>query len=58
MKDELGRKFMTKFVGLGAKTYLTDDGKEAKGTKTCVIKRKPKFEIDKNSLGATKLENN
>ena len=60
MEDELGRKFMTKFVGLGAKTYsyLTDDGKEAKVTKTCVIKRKPKFEIDKNSLGATKLENN
>ena len=37
MKDELGRKIMTKFVGLRAKTYkyLIDDGsedKKAKGT--------------------------
>ena len=38
MKDELGRKLMTKLVGLRAKTYsyLIDDGsedKKAKGTK-------------------------
>ena len=38
MKDELGGKFMKKFVGLRAKTYsyLIDDGsegKKAKGTK-------------------------
>ena len=44
MKDELGRKIMTKFVGLKEKTYsyLIDDGsedKKAKGTKKCVIKK-------------------
>ena len=43
MKDELGGKIMTKFVGLGAKTYnyLIDDSsadKKAKGTRKCVIK--------------------
>ena len=45
MKDELGGKIMTKFVGLTEKTYnyLIDDGsedKKAKGTRKCVIKRK------------------
>ena len=49
MKDELGAKIMTRFVGLGAKTYsyLIDDGsedKKAKYTKKCVIKTKLKFE--------------
>ena len=63
LKDELGGKIMTRFVGLRAKTYsyLTDDGsedKKAKDTKNCVIKRKLKFENYKNCLEATKrLEN-
>ena len=44
MKDELGGKIMTKFVGLKEKTYsyLIDDGsedKKAKGAKKCVIKK-------------------
>ena len=48
MKDESGVKIMTEFVALRPKTYsyLTDDCKEdkkAKGTKKCVIKRRPKF---------------
>ena len=46
MKDELGRKFMTKFTGLTVKTYSywTDDHSEDKKSnnkkKKCVIKRK------------------
>ena len=41
-KDELGRKIMTKFVGLRVKSYgyLIDDrseDKKAKDTKKCVI---------------------
>ena len=48
MKDELGGKIMTELVGLRAKTYrylLDDDSedKKAKGTKICVINRKPKL---------------
>ena len=62
MKDELGGKIRTKFVGLTAKTYsyLIDDGgedKKAKGTKKCIIKIKLKFENYKNCLEATQLEN-
>ena len=62
MEDELGKKIMTKFVGLRAKTYsyLIDDAsedKKAKGTKKCVIKRKLKFENYKNCLEATQLDN-
>ena len=61
MKDELGGKIMTKFVGLRAKTYsyLIDDSsedKKAKDTKS-VIKRKLKFENYKNCLEATQREN-
>ena len=46
---------MIKFGGLRVKTYsnLIDDGsegKKAKGTKKCVIKRKFKFENCKNCL--------
>ena len=62
MKDKLGRKIMTKSVGLRAKIYiyLIDDSiedKKAKGTKKCVIKRKLKFENYKSRLKATQLDN-
>ena len=62
MKDKLGRKIMTKFVKLRAKTYsyLIDESsedKKAKGTEMWVIKRKLKFENYKNCLEATQLEN-
>ena len=44
MKNELGEKIVTKFVGLRAKTYsyLIDDSsedKKAKDTNKCVIKK-------------------
>ena len=53
---------MKKCVGLRAKTYsyLRDDGsedKKAKGTKTCAIKRKFKFENYKSCLESTQLDN-
>ena len=62
MKDELGGKVMTRFVGLRAKaySYLIDDGsedKKAKSTKKCVAKRKLKFEYYKNCLEANQLDN-
>ena len=62
MKDDLGGKIMTKFVGLRGNSYnyLIDDGsedKKARGTRKCVIKRKLKFENYKNCLEATQLEN-
>ena len=62
IKEELGGKILTKFVGLRAKTYsyLIHDGNEnknAKGSKKCVIKRKHKFESYKNYLKAAQLEN-
>ena len=62
MKDELGRKIMTKFVRLRAKTYSyfmdnrsKDENRE--GTTNCVIKRKLKFENYENCLETTLLEN-
>ena len=52
MKDELGGKIITELIALRPKTYsyLTDDGKEDKGTKKCVIKRMIKFNDYKNCL--------
>ena len=62
MKDGLGGKIMTEFVGLRVKTYiyLIDDGsedKKSKGTKKCVIKIKIKFENYRNCLETNQLEN-
>ena len=59
---KLVEKLWNKFCGLKAKTYsyLIDDGsedKKAKDTKKSVIKRKLKFENDKNCLEVTQLEN-
>ena len=55
MKDELGGKIVTEFVGLRPKTYsyLIDDDseyKKAKGTKKCVIKQILKFNDYTNCL--------
>ena len=61
MKDELGRRMMTKFVRLRAKTcsYLNDgsEDEKAKGTKKCDIKRKLKFKNYENCLEATQFDN-
>ena len=62
IKDELGRKIMTKFVRLRAKTYsyLTNDvseDKKAKGTKKCHKENQLKFENYKDCLESTQLEN-
>ena len=63
MKDQLGAKLLTKFIGLRANSCssLIDDNSEdkrAKGTIKCVIKRKLKSENSKNCLEATQLEIN
>ena len=62
LRDELGVKIMTKFIGLRAKTYvyLKDDGsedKKAKDTTKCVSKKNLKLENCKDCLEATQLDN-
>ena len=62
MKDELGGKIMTEFLGLRAKSYryLIDDGsedKKSKPQKKCAIKRKLRYEDYKNCLETAQLEN-
>ena len=61
MKDELGGKIMTKFVGLKAKSYsyLIDDVSEYEKVKVTKKgkKRKLKFENYKKCLEAIQLEN-
>ena len=52
---------MKEFVGLRTKTYSylknnNDEDKKAKGTKKCVIKRKPEFQDYKNCLEAAQIE--
>ena len=62
MKDELGEKILTKFLGFRAKTCsnlmndISKDKKE-KDTKKCVIKSELKFENYKSCLEATQLKN-
>ena len=60
LKDDLGGKIMTEFVGLRAKTYayLVDDDskhKKAKVTNKCVIKRTLKFNDYKNCQSNNKI---
>ena len=62
MKDELGGQSMKEFVWLRAKIYSylkenNDEDKEAKGTKTCVIKWKLKFQDYKNCLKVSRILN-
>ena len=54
MKDKLGGKIMKEFAALRSKTYSylmgdINSDKKPKGTKKCVIKRRPKFNIIKIS---------
>ena len=57
MKNELGGQIMKEFVGLRAKTYSylkdnNDEDKKAEG-----IKRKLKFQDDKNCLESAQIKN-
>lgn len=60
IKGESGGKLMVEFAALWSKTYsyLVDDIDEnkTKSAKKCVVKRKPKFEENKNRLDATQVE--
>ena len=61
MRDELDGQIMKEFIGLRTKPYSclkdnNDEDKKAKGTKTCVVKRKLKFQDYKNCLEAAQIE--
>ena len=61
MKDELGEQNIKEFVGLRAKTYSylqenNDEEKKTKGTKKCIIKRKPKLQDYKNCLRTAQID--
>ena len=62
MGDKLGGQIMKEFVRLRVNTYIylkynNDGDKKGKGTKKCVIKRKPNFQDYKNCLEATQIQN-
>ena len=62
MNNELGGPIMKEFVGKRARIYShlkdnSDENRKSKGTKTCVIKRKLRFEDYKNCLEAAQIEN-
>ena len=62
IKDELDEQIMKELFGLRVKAYSylkenNDEDKKAKGTKKCVIKRKLKFQDNKNCLEAVQIEN-
>ena len=61
-KDELDGQIMKEFDGLRAKTYSylkdnSDEDKNLKDTKKCLMKRKLKFQNYKNCLEAAQTEN-
>ena len=61
MKDELGEQNIKEFVELRAKTYSylqesNDEDKKTKGTKKCIIKRKPKLQDYKNCLRTAQID--